>query len=105
MRIIVAGIGEVGTHLATMLSDAKHDVVAIDPEESNLQQLHEVADVVTLQGSVTSPTTLKSAHVEKTDLLWRWRTRRRPILSARCWRNVWGLNRLWRALTTMSICH
>ena len=68
MRIIVAGIGEVGTHLATMLSDAKHDVVAIDPEESNLQQLHEVADVVTLQGSVTSPTTLKSAHVEKTDL-------------------------------------
>lgn len=68
MRIIVAGIGEVGTHLATMLSDARHDVMAIDPEEENLQRLREVADVVAIRGSVTSPGTLKEARVERTDL-------------------------------------
>lgn len=68
MRIIVAGIGEMGTHLAAMLSDARHDVMAIDPEESNLQQLEGIADVVTVQGSVTSISTLKEALVEKTDL-------------------------------------
>lgn len=68
MRIIVAGVGEVGTYLATMLSDAKHDVMAIDPDEENLQRLHEMADVVTIQGSVTSPTTLNEAGVDQTDL-------------------------------------
>ena len=31
MRIIVAGIGEVGTHLAHMLSGGVDDIIAIDP--------------------------------------------------------------------------
>lgn len=68
MRIIVAGIGEVGTHLATMLADARHDVMVIDPEEENLERLCEVADVVEIHGSVTSPETLKEAQVNRTDL-------------------------------------
>jgi trk system potassium uptake protein TrkA len=31
MNIIVAGAGEVGTHLAKMLAKEYHDIVVIDP--------------------------------------------------------------------------
>ena len=33
MRIIIAGAGEVGTHLAKMLSNENHEIIIIDPEE------------------------------------------------------------------------
>jgi len=68
MRIIVAGIGEVGRHLAAMLANSYHDIVAIDPLASNLNALQDKADLVTVQGSATSPTILQSAEVGKTDL-------------------------------------
>ena len=32
MRIIIAGAGAVGTHLAKMLSDERHDIVLMDAE-------------------------------------------------------------------------
>ena len=36
MRIIIAGAGEVGTHLAKMLSDEDRDIVVIDSDERKL---------------------------------------------------------------------
>jgi len=32
MRIIIAGAGEVGSHLAKMLSNENHEIIIIDPE-------------------------------------------------------------------------
>ena len=36
MRIIIAGAGAVGTHLAKMLSDERQDIVLMDANEDRL---------------------------------------------------------------------
>ncbi len=68
MRIIVAGIGEVGRHLATMLASSYHAIVAIDPKQEKLDALAEEADLVTIAGSATSFAVLQEARVEGVDL-------------------------------------
>lgn len=35
MRIVIAGAGEVGSHLAKMLSDEDRDIIVIDNDEKN----------------------------------------------------------------------
>lgn len=37
MKIVIAGAGEVGSHLAKMLSNEDHDITVIDPDESRLK--------------------------------------------------------------------
>ncbi len=68
MRIVIAGAGEVGTHLAKMLSNEQHDIVIIDPEESRLKPIDSSLDVMTVQGSATSVDLLKETLGKKTDL-------------------------------------
>ncbi len=68
MRIVIAGAGEVGTHLAKMLSNEQHDIVIIDPEESRLKPIDSSLDVMTYQGSATSVNLLKDTLGKKTDL-------------------------------------
>ena len=54
MKIIVAGAGAVGSHLAKMLSQESHDIVLIDPDEDKLRQVGANLDVMTRAGSATS---------------------------------------------------
>lgn len=68
MRIIIAGAGEVGTHLAKMLSNENHEIIIIDPEESRLKPIDTTLDVLTYQGSSTSVKTLQDSLKKKTDL-------------------------------------
>jgi trk system potassium uptake protein TrkA len=68
MRIVIAGAGEVGTHLAKMLSNEQHDIVIIDPEESRLKPIDASLDVMTYLGSATSVNLLKDTLGKKTDL-------------------------------------
>jgi len=68
MRIIIAGAGEVGSHLAKMLSIEKHDIVVIDPDDARIRQIDNTLDVLTIHGSATSIEVLKEAGVQKTDL-------------------------------------
>ena len=68
MRIVIAGAGEVGTHLAKMLSNEQHDIVIIDPEESRLKPIDSSLDVMTCLGSATSVNLLKDTLGKKTDL-------------------------------------
>ncbi|MCF8223739.1 MAG: Trk system potassium transporter TrkA [Bacteroidales bacterium] len=68
MRIVIAGAGEVGTHLAKMLSNEQHDIVIIDPEESRLKPIDSSFDVMTRKGSATSVNLLRDALGKKTDL-------------------------------------
>ncbi|HPK85457.1 MAG TPA: NAD-binding protein, partial [Bacteroidales bacterium] len=37
MRIVIAGAGEVGTHLAKMLSQSEHEIILIDPAVERLK--------------------------------------------------------------------
>jgi len=68
MKIIVAGAGEVGTHLAKMLSSEFHDIMVIDEDEDSLKAINANLDLMTMVGSATSFEFLKEAQVKKTDL-------------------------------------
>ncbi len=68
MKIIIAGAGEVGSHLAKMLSNESNNLTIIDNNEGRLNKLREVADVITIWGNPTSIETLKEAGAEKADL-------------------------------------
>lgn len=68
MNIIVAGAGEVGVHLAKMLSNEYHDIVIIDSNDDLLRLLDSNADVTTVNGSATNISTLMEAGIKKADL-------------------------------------
>lgn len=68
MKIIIAGAGEVGSHLAKMLSGESNDITVIDPEIERLRTLSETADVITVNGNTTSLDVLKYAGADKADL-------------------------------------
>ena len=68
MRIVIEGAGEVGSHLAKMLSTEANEITVIDEDEARLSHLAMVADVVTMPGKPSSIRTLKAASVEKADL-------------------------------------
>jgi trk system potassium uptake protein TrkA len=68
MNIIIAGAGEVGSHLAKMLSYEYHDIVVIEPDTEKLTQLSSSIDVLVVEGSAASIAALKEAKVNKADL-------------------------------------
>lgn len=68
MRIIIAGAGEVGTHLAKLLSKENHDIVIIDPIHSRLEALDSSYNLLTITGSPTSFNIQKEAGVPHCDL-------------------------------------
>ncbi|MEN6619029.1 MAG: Trk system potassium transporter TrkA [Rikenellaceae bacterium] len=68
MKIIIAGAGDVGSHLAKMLSNEYHDLTIIDNDETRLNHVAENYDVVTVFGSPTSIKTLSVAGAAHADL-------------------------------------
>ncbi len=68
MRIIIAGAGEVGTHLARMLSQVDHEIIVIDPKPERLKSIDAAIDVLTYEGSATSISILREALGRHTDL-------------------------------------
>ncbi|HMN24391.1 MAG: Trk system potassium transporter TrkA [Ignavibacteriaceae bacterium] len=69
MKIIIAGMGDVGYQLAKQLSSESHDIIAIDTNNERLSYSDQMADILTINGSSTSVSTLKTANIEKADLL------------------------------------
>ena len=68
MKIIIEGAGQVGSHLAKMLSHEGGDITVIDDNEARLQQLSSSADVITVLGDPSSITVLRDAGCAKADL-------------------------------------
>ncbi|MDD5870158.1 MAG: Trk system potassium transporter TrkA [Bacteroidales bacterium] len=68
MKIIIAGAGEVGTHLAKLLSKEGQDVILIDSDENKLHVVDSNYNLMTQTGSPTAFKTLKTANVKDTDL-------------------------------------
>ena len=54
MKIIIEGAGQVGSHLAKMLSHEGGDITVIDDNEARLQRLSTTADLVTVLGDPSS---------------------------------------------------
>lgn len=67
MKIVIAGAGEVGTHLAKMLSNEEQDIVVIDNDESRLNALADY-NLMTYLGSATSFDDLERVGVSRCDL-------------------------------------
>ncbi|MBP3550912.1 MAG: Trk system potassium transporter TrkA [Alistipes sp.] len=68
MKIVIAGVGEMGSHLAKMLSGNGHDITVIDAEPKALAEVSSLADVVTVEGDSTTFAVLRKASVRKCDL-------------------------------------
>ncbi|NQU81798.1 MAG: Trk system potassium transporter TrkA [Bacteroidetes bacterium] len=68
MRIIIGGAGEVGTHLAKILSIENHDIVVIEPDEDKLRLIDSSLDVMAMVGSATSIELLEESGIKKADL-------------------------------------
>ena len=69
MKIIIAGAGEVGYHLAKLLSFESHDITLIDNQKSNLNIAENKLDIKTIEGNSASISVLKDANVENSDLV------------------------------------
>ena len=59
MKIIIAGAGAVGTHLAKLLSREKQDIILMDDNEERLSTLSSNFDLMTVTASPTSIQGLK----------------------------------------------
>ena len=69
MKIIIAGAGEVGFHLAKLLSFESQDITLIDNKKSNLNIAENQLDIKTIEGNSASISALKEANVENCDLV------------------------------------
>ena len=68
MKIIIAGAGNVGTHLAKLLSREKQDIILMDDDEEKLAALSNNFDLMTVVASPSSISGLKEAGVKEADL-------------------------------------
>jgi trk system potassium uptake protein len=69
MKIIIAGAGEVGFHLAKLLSFESQDITLIDCSKENLLYADNHLDIRVIKGDATSISILKEANVSSSDLL------------------------------------
>lgn len=69
MNIVVIGAGEVGTHIATVLSAAKRNVVVIDSDPNRIRRIEETLDVQAVEGYGTDVTVLEQAGAGNADLV------------------------------------
>ena len=69
MKIIIAGAGEVGYHLARQISVEEHDITVIDTDQNQLDRVDSTTEVLTINGSSTSIGVLEKARVAETELV------------------------------------
>jgi trk system potassium uptake protein len=69
MNIIIAGDGEVGFHLAKLLSGEHHNITIVDPHEELLKMIESHTDLMVVTGDSTSIKVLENANVRRADLV------------------------------------
>tara|TARA_Y100000996_G_scaffold94497_1_gene67209 strand:+ start:6919 stop:8268 length:1350 start_codon:yes stop_codon:yes gene_type:complete len=68
MKIVIAGAGEVGFHLAKLLSLESLDITLIDVDKQRLKYAESHLDIKTIKGNCVSISLLEDARVGKADL-------------------------------------
>jgi len=69
MKIIIAGAGEVGFHLAKLLSYESQDITLIDTNKESLAYADTHLDIRVVRGDATSISVLKDSKIASTDLI------------------------------------
>lgn len=68
MKVVIAGAGEVGTHLARMLINEDHDITLLDDSAEKLAKISSEVDLLSITGSAHSFNDLKRTGLAKADL-------------------------------------
>lgn len=68
MKIVIVGAGEVGTHLAKMLSNEDQDIILLDNDQERLDVIDSNYNLMTWNGSSSSLSTLRDIGVQNSDL-------------------------------------
>ncbi len=68
MKIIIAGAGEVGTHLAKMLSNENQDIILLDSDQEHLDMIDSNYNLMTWNASTSSFRALEDIGVAHADL-------------------------------------
>lgn len=68
MKIVIQGAGEIGSHLAKMLSKEANDITIIDDNPQRLQNITAIADVIAIEGHPSSLKVMREAEVQDADL-------------------------------------
>ncbi len=68
MKIVIAGAGEVGSHLAKMLNNETNEVTVIDERQDRLDALAAITDVITVEGNPSTIGVLMQAGAQYADL-------------------------------------
>ena len=69
MNVVVIGLGEVGKHVAMVLSQENHNVTVIDMNPEAVSAINERLDVRSIVGRGGSINTLQDAEIDKADLV------------------------------------
>lgn len=69
MKIIIAGAGEVGFHLAKLLSYESQNITLIDTDKESLMYADNHLDIKVIRGNATSISLLKEAEVDQSELV------------------------------------
>ena len=68
MKIVIAGAGEVGTHLANRFSQVKLVMILMDPNEERLNFSKSSMEILPMVGNPTSLRDLEEAGIKKAAL-------------------------------------
>lgn len=68
MKIVIAGAGAVGTHLAKLLSAENQDIILMDPDKDKLNFSRNNLEMITMVGSSTSLKDLNEVGIKNSDL-------------------------------------
>src|SRR5690606_29427009 len=68
MKIILAGAGEVGSHLAKLLSYENHDIILIDIDQEMLDSAYNQMYILCIKGDAASRSVIYQAEIWKADL-------------------------------------
>ncbi|MGB4840660.1 MAG: Trk system potassium transporter TrkA [Saprospiraceae bacterium] len=82
MKIVIAGAGGIGFHLAKLLSSAQHDIIIIDSNRDVLDYAQSHLDVQTVYGDASSITLLKDINLDAVSIFLAVTTRENDNLMA-----------------------
>ncbi len=68
MNVVIAGLGDIGLHVASQLAADGHQLTVIDNDPGAIARAEESLDALTLLGPADAPAVLKEAQVESADL-------------------------------------
>lgn len=68
MKIVIAGAGEVGFHIAKLLSKEAQDIIIIDTDKDKLNKIESLLDVMIVRGDATSFQLMEDVKISETDI-------------------------------------